>query len=299
MGVDKPNYTQMPNLLLDDLMMHMGEAELKVTIALSRLTFGYHREKVEISLSQLKDITHMSRQGVINGINAGIERGTIERTEGKRGGFIYSLSVNNDQESTSQRSGLVNEVDQLPTSQPNGLPLVNEVDQTSQRSRPVLVNEVDLATPTLKKVLKKTKRKKDKESIAADAAPADPPEWQLFISGLCNCCYKHTDISALSAKDKGLLLSEAKKIHDGGYTLDDIRKWFADEWIKDWRYGANKNRPTPSQVRSGIPSIRSPSDETYELAPPINGNHATTKTDRKRDAFANVERTLQERGILR
>jgi hypothetical protein len=34
MGIDKPNYTQIPNLLLDDLMMHMGEAELKVTLLL-------------------------------------------------------------------------------------------------------------------------------------------------------------------------------------------------------------------------------------------------------------------------
>lgn len=267
MGVDKPNYTQMPNLLLDDLLMLMGEAEMKVTIALSRLTFGYHREKVEISLSHLQEITHLSRQGVINGINAGLERGTIERTDGKRGGFVYSIAVNGEQETTSQRSRPVNEVDQS-TSQPNGLPLVNEVDRTSQRSRPALVNEVDQNTPVLKKVLKKVRKK---ESIAADAAPPDPPEWQQFLMGLCNCCYKHTDIAALSAKDKGILLSEAKKIHDKGYTLEDIRKWFATEWVKDWRYGENKNRPTPSQVCSGLPAIRAAPDEAYELAP-VNGS---------------------------
>lgn len=115
--------------------------------------------------------------------------------------------------------------------------------------------------PTTKKV----------KAIAADATPADPPEWQLFVSGLCNCCYKHTDISALSAKDKGLLLSEAKKIHDDGYTLDDIRHWFGKEWVNDWRYGAKKNRPTPSQVRSGIPSIRTQPDEAYELPVSRNG----------------------------
>lgn len=272
MGVDKPNYTQMPNLLLDDLLMQMGEAELKVTIALSRLTFGYHRDRVEISLSHLQEITHLSRQGVINGINAGLERGTIERTDGKRGGFIYSIAVNGDQESTSQRNGLVNEVDPVPTSQPNRPQLVNEVDQSSQRGRPVLVNEVDQNTPTLKKVLKKSKRKK-KESIAEPAASAEPSEWQSFLMGLCNCCFKHTDIAALSAKDKGILLSEGKKIYDRGYTIEDVRKWFATEWVKDWRYGEKKTRPTPSQVCSGLPALRAMPDEVYELAPVTNGTY--------------------------
>jgi hypothetical protein len=160
MGVDRPNYTQTPNLLLDDLMPYMGEAELKVTLVLMRRTFGYHRDKVEISLSHLQEATRLSRQGVINGINAGIERGTIARTEGKRGGFVYEIIINGEHASTSQPSGLVNQVDQPPTSQPNGLPLVNEVDQTSQRSRPPLVNEVDQNTPVLKKELKKTRKKK-------------------------------------------------------------------------------------------------------------------------------------------
>lgn len=280
MGVDKPNYTQMPNLLLDDLLMQMGEAEMKVTIALSRLTFGYHRDKVEISLSVLQEITHLSRQGVINGINAGIERGTIERTEGRRNGFIYSIAVNGEHIPTSQPSGLVNNVDQPPTSQPNGLPLVNEVDQTSQRSRPVLVNEVDHATPTLKKVLKKPKRKK-KESIAS-VPDATPPEWQEFIMGLCNCCYKHTDIAALSAKDRGILLSEAKKIHDKGYTLEDIRKWYAVEWVNDWRYGDKKQRPTPPQVCSGLPAMRAAPDETFDLPPATNGQSKVSEAERSK-----------------
>lgn len=297
MGVDKPNYTQVPNLLIEDLMIHMSEAELKVTLAISRQTFGYHRDRIKLSLSALQELTGLSRPTVVKGINEGIARGTITRTAHADGSYVYELMINGDCASASKESLLVNKVDQEPSKE--SLPrVVKNIDQASKESLPELVKNVNQNTPTLKKVLKKTKKKKVKESIAADAAPADPPEWQLFVSGLCNCCYKHTDISALSQKDKGVLLSEAKQIHDGGYTLDDIRKWFADEWTKDWRYGANKNRPTPSQVRSGIPAIRAKSDAAYELAPATNGNHSTSKTDRKRDAFANVERTLQERGML-
>lgn len=135
------------------------------------------------------------------------------------------------------------------------------------------------------------KPKRKKKSIAADAAPPDLPEWQEFIMGLCNCCYKHTDIAALSAKDKGILLSEAKKIHDKGYTLEDIRKWFATEWVKDWRYGENKNRPTPSQVCSGLPAIRAAPDEAYEL--PVNTNGAMSEA--KKNAIIMRGKSAQQK----
>jgi hypothetical protein len=134
MSADIGNYTQVPNFIFD-LICQMGDAELKVILCLVRLTCGYHRTVTECSLSIFQRSSGLSRQGAINGINAGMERGVIKRTEGRRGGFVYEL---------------VNEVDQS-TSQPNGL-----VDEpTSQRSGLELVNEVDRNTPVLKKVLKK------------------------------------------------------------------------------------------------------------------------------------------------
>lgn len=296
MGVDKPNYTQVPNLLIEDLMIHMSEAELKVTLAISRQTFGYHRDRIKLSLSALQELTGLSRPTVVKGINEGIERGTITRKAHADGSYVYELLIN-DCAAPSKDSLLVNKVDQQASKETLSN-LVKNIDQASKESLPELVKNVNQNTPALKKEEKKPKKKREKESIAADAAPTDPPEWQQFVSGLCNCCYKHTDISALSAKDKGLLLSEAKQIHDAGYTLEDIRAWFGKEWVNDWRYGEKKNRPTPSQVRSGIPAIRAKADATYDLAPATNGNRSTSKTDRKRDAFANVERILQERGML-
>jgi hypothetical protein len=138
---DKGTYTQVPNFIFDS-MGKMAEAELKVILCLTRLTCGYHRPSVECSLSAFQKASSLSRQGVINGITAGMERGVIKRTEGRRGGFVYEL-VNEVDQSTTQ---LVNEVD-YPTSQQSGL-----VDaSTSPRSRLELVNEVDRNTPVLKK----------------------------------------------------------------------------------------------------------------------------------------------------
>lgn len=283
MGVDKPNYTQVPNLLLDDLMMNMGEAELKVTIALSRLTFGYHRERVEISLSDLQEITHLSRQGVINGINAGLERGTIERTEGKRGGFVYTISINGEQAPTSQRSGLVNEVDQIETSQPNGLPLVNEVDQTSQRSRPELVNEVDQNTPVLKKERKKRiKKELKKDSAIADSPKRDPIEWREFMGAFCWVCFGHMELGTLTKEQLGQVTSEAKKVWDFGHRRDDLKAWYVTVWKKDWRFQKNNEaRPEPSEVRSNIAAIRANVPEGFDAAPVgphANGNGSSKPT---------------------
>src|SRR5262245_5804895 len=78
-GVEPPNHTQTPNALFDELMRDMKEAELKVTLAICRQTFGWHRKEDELSLTQLSDLTGLSRQSVISGIEAGMRRGIILR----------------------------------------------------------------------------------------------------------------------------------------------------------------------------------------------------------------------------
>ena len=121
MSVPKPNYTQTPNLLFDAYMQEMGEAELKVTLAIVRQTFGYHVDKARITFDDLQELTGLSRQGIQNGIESGLKRGTIQRHKSGKS-FVYSMVVDS--------------------------PPVNEVDcKTSQRSRlqdPKPVNEVDL-----------------------------------------------------------------------------------------------------------------------------------------------------------
>ncbi len=111
-GYTKPNYTQLPNTLLDIHMPHMKEAELRVVLAIARSTFGWHKTQDKLSISQLMEKTGLTRQGVVNGIQSGVERGVIKREENGMG-FIYSLVVNDE---------LVNEIDYLTPK------LVNEVD---------------------------------------------------------------------------------------------------------------------------------------------------------------------------
>ncbi|HWN98696.1 MAG TPA: replication protein [Blastocatellia bacterium] len=135
--VQAPTYTQIPNVLIG-LMPQLKEAELRVTLAIARETFGWHRKEKSLSLTRLSALTGLSRQGVLNGIEEGLARRVIGRRR-QGNSFRYWL--------------LVNEVDQsIPlTSQPSGpnqsttlTTLVNEVDQK-------VVNEVDTANKERKK----------------------------------------------------------------------------------------------------------------------------------------------------
>lgn len=135
-GFDPPNYTQTPNTLFD-LMPTMSNQELRVTLAIIRKTKGWHKQEDELSLTQLQEVTGLSRQGVINGVKQALKRGTVYRKPSGRS-YKYGLVVNNvDTPSDDQSTTLTND---------------------GQPSRPTIVNSVDTQ--------KKTKESKEKDSVA-------------------------------------------------------------------------------------------------------------------------------------
>lgn len=157
-GFSDPTHTQTPNALFDEVLPKIDSfSELKVLMAIIRKTFGWHKDEDLLSLSQLVDLTGLSRQGVIDGILLGIEHGLIYRREHGLG-YIYGLT-------------LVSKVDQGVTGSQQIRPeVVNNVDQGSQRCRPEVVNVVD----TQKKGNKELNKKK--ERIGADRAATTPSD---------------------------------------------------------------------------------------------------------------------------
>jgi len=81
MSIPTPKHTQTPNVLLDDYLPEMGLAETKVVFAITRKTFGWHKYTDRISISQLMELTGLSNRGVIDGVNAAMDRGIIHREE--------------------------------------------------------------------------------------------------------------------------------------------------------------------------------------------------------------------------
>lgn len=157
-----PNFTQIPNLLLEEHIKLMTEAEMRVALAIARKTFGWHKRQDRLSLSQLMELTGMSRQGVINGIEAGITRGIIRREQDGQG-YLYELVI---------IDGQVNEIDQSKST------------ETSQRSRPELVNEVDQlgaetsqrSRPTKERNKRNKLKKGDQGGERARVSSPAPPE---------------------------------------------------------------------------------------------------------------------------
>lgn len=268
--IEQPNYTQIPNSFLDEQMRRkdMGIGELKVCLAIARQTFGWHKEGDRLSLSQLEELTGLSRQGVINGINAAIKNGLIVRTQ-KGQGYIYSLNV----VATSQVS--------------------RPVDNTaSQVSRPELVKEVDQFEPKLVKLLdtqkKDTKKRKEKELLAAQALPlhltelqpiatesvteketltpsavaplplatepVQPTEQQRKFQLLCNIV--GWDYKLLTKEQQGQVAQTLGILSKAGYTEEHLKQFHDQVWAKDWRWQQHHSYPSLAQVRAEMGKLK-------------------------------------------
>lgn len=105
MRVNPPNYTQIPNELLDEWLPHLLEAELRVLLVIMRKTFGWHKIRDQISLSQLEKHTGMLRQAIINAGKSLQKKGLIKKTvSGKNGteNTVYELVIIDDSNSLYQ-----------------------------------------------------------------------------------------------------------------------------------------------------------------------------------------------------
>lgn len=77
-----PNYTQMPNELLDKHMREMGNAELRVVLAIVRLTIGWHARTIAATDAEIGALAGLSADSVKTGAAAAQAAGLIERVPG-------------------------------------------------------------------------------------------------------------------------------------------------------------------------------------------------------------------------
>lgn len=152
MGLDKPNYTQVANLILDDLMKYMSGAELKVVLVISRQTLGYHREKFPMTISTIEELTGLSRPAVVEAIDVGERRNLIKREQLANGRWAYSLVINDEVLAASKEN--------LPVP-------VKKVYRRSKKSLPKSVKKSSIATPVLKKEKESIKEREDEDDPRA------------------------------------------------------------------------------------------------------------------------------------
>lgn len=89
--VDKPNYTQIPNIILDNIDK-FSNTEFKILLLICRKTFGWHKEKDKISYSQLIK-TGLGKNTIPRAINTLKDNGYIIQTGSPHSGYSYELSI--------------------------------------------------------------------------------------------------------------------------------------------------------------------------------------------------------------
>lgn len=237
--IKKPNYTQVPNAILDNLDK-FTPAEIKVLMAIARQTFGYHQKRKKMSISFIQKATGLSRQGVVNTIDALMASGIVRRRRSGNG-YEYSLHIIDE---------LVNSVDQStpPASQLSVPVLVNSVDhldENSQLSVPVLVNSVD----TKKETIKETLLFKEKKESELGSAVIPPKLRTQLVNALLDTTGKR---KLADAGDDNVL----NRAHDDvvilwnmGFKGPDQIYELAEGWKRnDWR-GQKGNTPTAQQLK--------------------------------------------------
>ena len=96
MRISPPNYTQLPNALIDYWMTELSHPELKVMLFIARKTFGWHKVRDRLSISQIDVATGCGRSRTCKTLCSLIERGLIIKViEGELGNekVYYELNI--------------------------------------------------------------------------------------------------------------------------------------------------------------------------------------------------------------
>lgn len=79
MRTPRPNFTQVPNEFLDDWVHKIDPMEAKVMLVIYRKTFGWHKVRDQISISQLEKCTGHGKQAILKAVKGLIEKGAIRK----------------------------------------------------------------------------------------------------------------------------------------------------------------------------------------------------------------------------
>lgn len=91
-----PNYTQVPNVVIDELMSELSDSAFKMYVLLIRKTKGLDKTKVSISLSQFVKLSGKSRPTVVKALDELIGLGLISKNHQTAFGNEYELNLRND-----------------------------------------------------------------------------------------------------------------------------------------------------------------------------------------------------------
>ncbi|HGX6692391.1 replication protein [Acinetobacter baumannii] len=88
-----PNYTQVPNVVVDELASQLSDSAFKLYVVLIRKTKGWDQSRDAISISQFEKITGKSRPTVVKAIEELVKLRLIRKTRCTKFGNEYELNL--------------------------------------------------------------------------------------------------------------------------------------------------------------------------------------------------------------
>jgi phage replication O-like protein O len=129
MRVPAPNFTQTPNDLFDHWLPHLKEIELKVLMVIMRKTFGWHKTRDRISISQFEKLTGSYAKNILGALESLISKGVIYKEvvgePGKQEAY-YELIVSEDSNSSYPWQNTSPPPSKIPAPPPSNLPVTKE-----------------------------------------------------------------------------------------------------------------------------------------------------------------------------
>lgn len=145
MSIPLPNYTQVPNIIMDQYLTILTGLELKILLIICRKTLGWHKLSDRISLSQLEKLTASSRSQIIESIKTLLEKNLIKKDiVGEKGSQQVWYELNFQEFSTSTET-------KLPQSK-NPTPPSSKIEPTKETlTKENTTKEKQLHSPTPQK----------------------------------------------------------------------------------------------------------------------------------------------------
>lgn len=195
-----PNHTQIPNTLIDDLMKDLSGSEIKVILAICRKTIGWHKISDRISLTQLAELTGLSRKSVATAIPTLEDAGLI----------------------SVDRSGNTNKYDINYTSEKNTL--VEKVHQGGEKNSPVTGEKITHTKDI------SSKETLTKETARASGDFSDEIEKALVDGKLTNLVKATDDLNKLLQIYQAYRRANDKQ--DNDFTVNVQRQKFKEMGVK-------------------------------------------------------------------
>ncbi len=266
-----PTYTKIPNEILE-AMPTMGDAELRVVLAIARKTVGWQKECDVISVSQLALATGLTPRNTQRAITALLEKGLITREPAGKQTYCYTLAT------ISLRDTVENHIptDTMSLGDMAPYPLGTRLDD---KPYPLGITQ------------KKESKEKKERSRAPSAAPAEKSPHQQIMAA-------YQEALGYPIKDGAKEGNAAKWLVKNGYTPEQVTACYQslrdDPWwegkhislqtvagkIGAWSQAQQRKaepRPIPQPTRPAVPDgVLSPQDAAARIIARRNAKNGMT-----------------------